>query len=201
MADNDSPRAAEWTLTARWVFPVIGTPLPGGTVTIRGDRIVDVDAKGKRTPDQDLGNVAIVPGLVNAHTHLDLSACRGQISPGPDFVAWLRAVVAHRRQQTLKHAQEALRAGLAECLRFGTTLLGDISAQGASWWALAAAPLRAVVFHEVLGLTAERAKQTLRQAETWLGAARATDTCRPGLSPHAPYSVRKDLFADAFRIA
>ena len=65
------------TLAARWVFPVSGPPLPNGTVTIDGDRIAAVAPAGARRADEDLGNVALVPGLVNAHAHLDLSGARG----------------------------------------------------------------------------------------------------------------------------
>ena len=119
------------TLTARWIFPVAGPPLERGTLTIRGEQIVAVEPRGRRTADQDLGNAAILPGLVNAHTHLDLSLAR--VTPSDDFTAWLRAVVAHRRSQTPKQVQDAVMFGLSECLRFGTTLVGDISADGASW--------------------------------------------------------------------
>src|SRR5687767_5471874 len=77
----DPPADRDWTLGARWVFPVEGPPLPGGTVTLRGGRIVAVDPRGVRRPDLDLGHVALLPGLVNAHTHLDLSDAGGLIPP------------------------------------------------------------------------------------------------------------------------
>src|SRR5688572_4849700 len=113
--------ADEQTLSARWVFPVAGPPLPGGTVTVRGDRIESVDPAGARTPDVDFGNAAIIPGLVNAHTHLDLTGARGAVPPGPDFVDWLRRVVAHRRTRDPSNIPSDICAGLAESLRFGTT--------------------------------------------------------------------------------
>ena len=90
--------ADEQVLSARWLFPVSGPPLPGGTVTVRGDRIESVDPAGVRSPDTDFGNAAIIPGLVNAHTHLDLSGARGAVPPRSDFVGWLRDVIAHRRE-------------------------------------------------------------------------------------------------------
>ena len=89
-----------WTLTARWVFPVSAPPLEGGTVTIANERIVAVEPHGTRRADLDLGDAAVLPGLVNAHTHLDLSGLRGLAPPSSDFVGWLRQVIAHRR--TLK---------------------------------------------------------------------------------------------------
>src|SRR5262249_59680405 len=79
--------------------------------------------------------------------------------------------------------------------------LGDISADGASWDVLAGAPLRAVVFHELLGLSRDRAQAALAAARTWLEQHPSTPTCRAGLSPHAPYSVRESLFVDAAILA
>src|SRR5262245_44655122 len=115
------PGADEQILTARWVFPATSPPLAGGTVTVRGDRIVAVHPGRERSTDVDLGNVAIIPGLVNAHTHLDLTALRGLVAPGPDFVGWLQGVVGQRRAQSPETAAAGIRAGLDECLWFGTT--------------------------------------------------------------------------------
>lgn len=183
---------ATWTLTARWVFPVARPPLERGRVVIEGERIVAVEPAGRA--DLDLGNTAILPGLVNAHVHLDLSGFRAPIPSGEDFPAWLRQVVAHRRGATLETTQSDVRDGLAESLRAGVTLLADIASGGASAGGLRDAPLRSLCCYEVLGLTTERADGVWRQAEAWLRVQPATATFRPALSPHAPYSVRADLY-------
>jgi cytosine/adenosine deaminase-related metal-dependent hydrolase len=188
-------------VTARWVFPVDGPPLERGIVVIDGERIVAVEPHGTRRPDLDLGDAAILPGLVNCHTHLDLSGLRGQAPPSPDFTGWLRKVIAFRRARTPDQVKADIAAGLAECLRFGTTLVGDIDGGGDSWDALAAAPLRAVVFREMIGLSDERARQAFAAASAWLAGHAATATVRPGLSPHAPYSVRSFLYFAAAVLA
>ncbi len=183
------------TLSARWVFPVSGPPLANGLVTIAGDKIAAVESHGTRTADEDLGNVALIPGLVNAHTHLDLSGARGLIPPtDPDhFTDWLRGVIAYRRTRTPEQVQADIRAGLAECLRRGTTLLGDIAAEGASWEPLAASRVRAVVFHELIGLSKKRFAEVAADALRWVDDGRRDVlTCKPGVSPHAPYSCRAD---------
>lgn len=182
--------SASRTITARWVFPVSGPPLAGGVVTIRGDVVEAISPSGNRTADEDLGNVAIVPGLVNAHTHLDLTGARTLIPPtDPEhFTDWLRQVIAYRRSRTADQVQNDIRAGIDECLRFGTTLVGDIAASGDTWDALAAAPIRAVVFREIIGLTAEGVERW-KESLAWLRDHPASDHCRPGHSPHAPYSV------------
>jgi cytosine/adenosine deaminase-related metal-dependent hydrolase len=186
----DRPR----TLSARWVFPVDAPPLERGVVTIADGRIAAVGPTGDGPVDVDFGEAAIIPGLVNAHTHLDLSGLRDQAPPTPDFTGWLRQVIGFRRSRAPEQVQADIRDGLAESVRFGTTLMGDISGDGGSWDALADAPLRAVVYREFLGLPADRAADAWERLDNWLVSRTPTSTCRPGVSPHAPYSVRAALF-------
>jgi cytosine/adenosine deaminase-related metal-dependent hydrolase len=186
-----------WTLTASWIIPVSGPPLPRGRLVLSGERIVALEPEGARPADEDLGDVAVLPGLVNAHTHLDLTGLAGAVPFTGDFTAWLRAVIRHRLLRTSDEIESDIRAGLQQSIRHGVTLLGDVSAGGQSWDTLAAAPIQAVVFHELLGLTQDRAEQALQRARAWLQTHPATATCRPGLSPHAPYSVRAELFSQA----
>jgi cytosine/adenosine deaminase-related metal-dependent hydrolase len=184
--------ADEQVLTARWVFPVSGPPVENGTVTVRGETISAVEPKGARTADIDLGNAAIIPGLVNAHTHLDLSGARGLIPPtDPDhFADWLRGVIEFRRSRTIEQVQADIRNGLSACLRSGTTLVGDIASGGLSWEAVSSAPLRSVVFFELIGLSEERYRQAVADSITWAQDKLDHPTCRSALSPHAPYSFR-----------
>jgi cytosine/adenosine deaminase-related metal-dependent hydrolase len=188
-------------LTAQWICPVDRPPLQGGVVTIASGRIVAVESAGVSRADLDLGDAVLLPGLVNAHTHLDLTGLRGRTPPGADFAAWLRCVVAGRRAATPQSVLQDVRAGLAECLDSGTTLIGDIAAGGASWDVLVNAPCRSVVFYELLGLSKPRAGQAWSRALDWLRNHPATSRCRPGLSPHAPYSVRASLFRAAGSLA
>ncbi len=188
-----------WTVTARWVFPVDRPPLERGVVVVKAEKIVAVEPHGRLTPDLDLGDAAVLPGLVNAHTHLDLSGMRGLAPPTPDFTDWLKQVIAYRRLRTPEQVQNDIRTGLAECLRFGTTLLGDISGDGGSWNALADVSLRAVVFRELIGLTPERAGTAWPNLRLWLDERKAGPTRRAGVSPHSPYSVNSSLFRHAAR--
>ena len=178
------------TFTARYVLPVSGPPLERGTVTVEGDRIAAVLPHGERTADTDFGNAALIPGLVNAHTHLDLSAARGAVPPTPAdrFPDWLRAVVAFRRGSSTPVA-DAVRSGVAESLRYGTTLLGDISTDGTSFGLLAESPLRAVVFREVIGLRQDRFAETWGKYRHWRDTTADRPGTKRGVSPHAPYST------------
>jgi cytosine/adenosine deaminase-related metal-dependent hydrolase len=192
---------SDWTATARWVFPADGPPLERGTVTAHGETIVSIDRHGIRKPDIDFGNAGILPGFVNAHTHLDLTGLRGRVVPSSDFISWLTEVIRHRRSLTPAQIAEDVMAGVAESIAAGTTLVGDVAGSGLSWPALAHTDLRAVVFYELLGLPKTRAGQAWATACEWLRCHAATTVCRPGLSPHAPYSVRASLFQAAARLA
>jgi cytosine/adenosine deaminase-related metal-dependent hydrolase len=187
------------TYAARWIFPVTSEPLANGTLTVQGKRIVAVEPHGRRRADIDLGDVAVVPGFVNAHVHLDLTGMRGVCPPSSDFTGWLRQVIQHRIRRSPAQVQADIADGIAESLQFGVVAVGDIAAAGVSWNLLADSPLRAVVFHEMLGLTPERAVQSLQSFDTWHAEHATQIGARvvAGISPHAPYSVHRDLFAAA----
>lgn len=189
--------ASRTALTARWLFPVAQPPIANGILIIEGGRVLDVLPAGACTADIDFGDAVIIPGLVNAHTHLDLSGAVGATPPSTDYISWLRQVIAFRRAMSADDVQAAIDTGLAESMRSGTTLIGDISGDGSSWAPIAASPLRAVVFRELIGLPKDRAEQAWQSAQTWLGTTRETSACRPGLSAHAPYSARISLIKAA----
>lgn len=192
-----SPSSEPRTYTARWVFPAAGPPLQHGIVTVRGEKIEAVEPHGTRTPDEDFGNAAIIPGLVNAHTHLDLTGARGLIPPtDPDhFTDWLRGVIAYRRTRTPEQVLADIRAGLAECLRSGTTLLGDIAAEGASWDTVSTSPTRAIIFWELIGTTKQRFGGSYHDYFLATQIRPSTPNCVWGKSPHAPYSVLRAGFS------
>ena len=193
-------RRDEFTIRARYVFPVEGEPIEDGCVTIDGPRIGRVGPAKERPFDLDLGNVAIVPGFVNAHTHLELASLPedGGSSDVSDELSWLRRVIAYRRgvdeaAMTLNAARN-VRASIDA----GTTFLADTTTAGLSWESIAEAPLRAVVFAEVIGLHRDRGLMTDAAAWKWLGSIRPESQvaacARVGLSPHAPYSTAGWLY-------
>jgi cytosine/adenosine deaminase-related metal-dependent hydrolase len=194
---NSKSQDERVSVRARWVFPGDSPPVPEGVLILERGRIREIASNWRECVDVDVGNAALLPGLVNAHTHLDLTDAGGKFPPSRDFVSWLRAVIAHRGQQTADDVADAVRLGLAALLRAGTTLVGDVSVYGASRQALTEASLHSVVFFELVGLTEKRAAAFAEAAERWLSEAGAAQHCRSGLSPHAPYSVRASLFRRA----
>jgi cytosine/adenosine deaminase-related metal-dependent hydrolase len=194
--------AERYALRARWVFPVSGPPLQNATVEVTGGRISAVWA-GPEFGAYNVGNSAIIPGLVNAHTHLELSDMAFPLSPSRPFTTWLREVIRHRRDRAgrasadipSERAAEDLAAqvrrivdrGLAESCGSGTTTIGDIAGPESS----SAPRPRRVAFLELLGLASQRVEEQLHRGREHL--ADDSSVIR-GLSPHAPYSVHPDLF-------
>jgi cytosine/adenosine deaminase-related metal-dependent hydrolase len=184
---------------ASWVLPIEASPLRDGWVAVGGGRIVEYGSHtGAREPvyrgadDIDLGNVAILPGLVNAHTHLELSYLRDQVPAGRTFVSWIRALLSARRAYADPLAPEILAgidAGIAEAVRCGTAAVGDIGNTLAACRALAASPLDGVVFYEVIGFNPGDPVAPVTRALDAIARAGVGGRLRASLAAHAPYSV------------
>ena len=193
------------SLAARYVFPVEGKPLENGLVDIRKGKLVAIGTANGRTPDLDLGNVALVPGFVNTHTHLELGTLPASppdpATNGRDQVQWLRQVIRQRLDFSQDQIADTVQANLKEAMHAGTTLLADITTSGRSWPALSSAPIRCVVFSELIGLRRQRAQETSRLAWEWVAQVQRTKPdhrkSRVGLSPHAPYSTAGWLYERA----
>jgi cytosine/adenosine deaminase-related metal-dependent hydrolase len=142
----------------------------------------------------DWGSAIILPGLVNTHTHLELTRVRRQAQKPACFTAWLSMLLREKQAWTREDYLDATRQGAQLALASGTTLVGDISAGGASWEALKAVKLRKVVFEEVIALQPERAIEMESALERRLMHVEPDGLLTSGVSPHAPYSVSPELF-------
>ncbi len=198
-------RSDSLTLTARYVFPVEGEPIRNGWISVIDGAISRVGRSYGLRPDFDLGNVAIVPGFVNAHTHLDLTPIAPQADREDgteDEVRWLRRVVECRRATMPDESRQAVAKNIRASLDAGTTAVADITPAGLSWNAISDSPLRGIVYAEVLGLKRMRGIQTNSDAWEWIASLGIEDDgptrrLRPGLSPHAPYSTAGWLYRRA----
>jgi len=185
---------------AAWVCPVSGPPLADGWVHVEDGRIAAV-GRGHDAPaadrTRDLGAVAVLPGLVNAHTHLELSWLRGLVPPAADFLTWVGRLMTRRtRLETADDgpAMDAVRAALDELQATGTAAVGDISNALISPPVLRERGFTAVVFHELIGF-----RVTDGQAAVAASAARRGPADDRGVrvvpAAHAPFSVSPELFA------
>jgi 5-methylthioadenosine/S-adenosylhomocysteine deaminase len=191
------PARVRWH--ARWVVPVATPPIADGTVIAEDGRIVWVGER-RHAPaggrDDDLGDAILTPGLVNAHTHLDLTVLRGFLSDLP-FFDWVRTLT--RAVATLDDADLLASAslGIAEGLQGGVTTFADTAPNEAAFDAMRAMGVRGICYREVFGPDPADASKQLATFADQLAAMRqrATDLVRVGVSPHAPYSVSDALYA------
>jgi cytosine/adenosine deaminase-related metal-dependent hydrolase len=187
---------------ARWVCPITRPPISHGWIAIDDGRIAAIGERPDEAPRvamRDLGNVAIMPGLVNAHTHLELSWLRGRVPPAPTFHEWITALFITRGGRHEKpddpSVLEPVRVAVQELRESGVAAVGDISNSLASVDALSDARLRAVVFHELLGfnlLHDNRVVETRSLREQ--ARARSAPTVKVSVAPHACYSVSAQMF-------
>ncbi len=166
-------------------------------VEVEGSRIAAVYA-GDHPQAIDLGNSALIPGLVNAHTHLEFSHLERPLGPTAPFTDWIRSIMKSRFESHVS-VKQSIQQGIAESLAAGTTCLGEIATSVESVHQLGQtepAP-RAVVFRECLGFSADRIAGQEQMAAEFLEQQTEGEMygrLRLGLSPHAPYSVHPDLY-------
>ncbi|MFI5177493.1 MAG: amidohydrolase family protein [Vicinamibacterales bacterium] len=203
---------SETCLRAKWLLPIDRPPIEGAWVEIGGGRVVSVGTGRAPAGATDLGDVALLPGLVNAHTHVELSWMAGRVPPAASMDEWIRAVVGLRRagvpggrDAEVRAAREAARSMAAT----GTALVGDISNTLVTPSVLAGAGLGGVVFHELLGFNEIDPAGAVRDAWARVEEARAILAAEPAgtartpgephlsfsVVAHAPYSVSPALFA------
>ncbi|MEM9352470.1 MAG: amidohydrolase family protein [Planctomycetota bacterium] len=182
---------AKRLLRARWVVPICEPPIENGVVEIEGDRISAVrQARPGDPAGEDLGDAAILPGLVNAHTHLEFSLLERPLgTQGMTLPEWIRLVIAQRGSSGEERRAEAIEAGLAESLAAGVTGVVDI-ATTAAYPRPDRAP-RVLPLCESIGFSTARVDSALAAVEECrAGLSRHGDA---GWSPHAPYTVHPRL--------
>jgi cytosine/adenosine deaminase-related metal-dependent hydrolase len=182
---------------ADWLLPISDGPVRGGWVSVDDGRIVEVGSSAVADAT-DLGLAVILPGLVNAHTHLELSYLHGRVPPDDSFNNWIRTLMALRREYPNAQDPEILsaaRAAIAEAHAAGTAVVGDVSNTLVTVPLLREARLAAQVFYELLGFNAPDPGGRVAAAREAAEAAGVdADSVRIALAPHAPYSVSPLLF-------
>ena len=184
---------------ARKVYHSEGRLLDNGAVACRGERITVV-APWREVGDTqaevvDLGDVLLLPGLVNAHTHLRLTHLKGAIAPTKDFVGWLAKIAWRIRFSRTKTAQNAVMAGARELLEGGVTTAVEIDIDCLSAEMLRLSPLRVIFAHECIEFKPSRAKKTASRLMDMVARLDTEPLRREhGIAPHAPYSVSRELW-------
>lgn len=185
---------------AAWVLPIARPPIRDGWIATEDGRIVALGARGDARPSgegdghvTDLGSVAVMPALVNAHTHLELSWLRGRVAPAGSFLGWvsamMRARITSADGRDAGRVRDAMAAALVEMRASGTGVVGDISNGLAHLDVLDASGLSGVVFHEIITFRAPDPGATVAHAEGRIAEAAAGTRWPLALAAHAPYSV------------
>jgi cytosine/adenosine deaminase-related metal-dependent hydrolase len=182
---------------ARWIIPVSTPPINGGWIRVIDGRIAEVRSGSPPPEAERLGDVAIVPRLVNAHTHLEFSGLRQAVGePGISLADWIGLVIATRASTGAEDRDQAINRGLLELWRSGTVLAGEITTPPCTYPRGPNQP-ELVTFAEVVGLSDERASERLNAAAAHLAGAWPD----AAISPHAPYSVSRETIDRAIRLA
>lgn len=194
------------TFTARWIVPIIQPPIQHGYIRLNGNQVQELGTiKNKPTDTIDLGDVALLPGLVNAHTHLEFSHLDSPIGhPGIEFNKWIDLVIKSRFTSDPSLSEHSVLQGAQQCESYGVRLAGDIAtpppatssstdgnptdSPDKSDKQVSQSPAPEIVsFAEVIGLSHERSQERLSAA-----AKHYSRVHHSGISPHAPYSTRPE---------
>lgn len=206
--------AAPQIYRARWLLPVDGEPIADGVLEVHAGVIRHCGPTPADQRHLPLQNVAILPQFINAHTHLEFSELASPLgTPGDPFREWIPRVVAWRRERDADAAvgaarrSRAIHAGLDECTRCQVAAVGEIATTSDSMTAIqsrwdSGSGVAAVVFQELLGLSPARVTECLIKArEVAIASRECSPGWRQGLSPHAPYTVHRELLAGIVRLA
>jgi 5-methylthioadenosine/S-adenosylhomocysteine deaminase len=175
------------TVSADWVYPVDEAPVKNGFVSYEDGLITEV---GEGRAEEHHAGAVILPGFVNAHSHLEYAVYAG-FGDGLPFGRWILVHMERKAKLDRTQMEAIARAGVAECLASGITTVGDCSFTGVSAPACAELGLRAIVYLEVFS----RDGHTSRfDANSELVAESLSDRVRLGISPHAPYTCALDLY-------
>jgi cytosine/adenosine deaminase-related metal-dependent hydrolase len=176
-------------LSADWVVPVESPPIEAGAVAIGEDgRIAAVGTAAELGEGERYPESVILPGLVNAHTHLEYAVYSG-FGDGLPFGPWIALHVERKGRIGFDEMEAIARLGAIECLRSGVTTVGDCSFSGAAATACADLGLGAVVYLEVFGTDAERFERLRERV-----ADSFSERVGLGISPHAPYTCTLELY-------
>ncbi|MDQ6652481.1 MAG: amidohydrolase family protein [Acidobacteriota bacterium] len=185
---------------ARWVLPVSSLPIADGAIAVEGDKIISVDSRAALVGElpqaavRDFAESVIIPGLINAHSHLELTAMRGFLEDEEsDFFAWLKKLtIARLERMTPDDLHVSAAWGACEAVRAGVTCVADASDSASeSMSALREVGLRAIVFQESFGPDPRLAKENFEKLRTKVDRLLELETSlvKCGVSPHAPYTV------------
>lgn len=192
-------------LLAPWVLPITREPIPAGAIVIEDEKIIGVGQQEEMLRQhkgeiEEFPRSVLMPALVNAHVHLELSGFRGQVPGDGSLVSWVERLIQLRKavgamHESPRQTEKDIRAGIEEAKNSGTGLIGEVSNSGLSYPLLNQAGLRATFFLEVLSFQEEKAAAAFSAAQKLLNSLPPSPHIIKTLSPHAPYTLSPTLFS------
>jgi len=190
------------------VFPVTAPPIEDGAVLVGADGRISAVGPHARVPNPgeaerlEFKDGVLTPGLVNVHTHLELTHLAGT-NDEKDFVKWIARVRTLKDETTPEQFLVSAERGLRDCWAHGITCIADTGSTGATLQALVRFGGRGIVYQEVFGPSAAQVPVSMSELEQQVMRMRrlATTQRRIGVSPHAPYSVSESLYRRVARFA
>jgi cytosine/adenosine deaminase-related metal-dependent hydrolase len=180
-------------LSADWVLPIEGPPIEAGAVAIEDGRIAAVGTVDELGEGTFYADAVIVPGFVNAHSHLEYAVYGGFGDGVGDFAEWITLHIERKARIGWEEFVDIAKLGAAECLASGVTTLGDCSYSGAAAVACAELGLRATVYLEVFGSQPDEALTHFAATRDRISDSFSARV-RVGVSPHAPYSASAEVY-------
>jgi cytosine/adenosine deaminase-related metal-dependent hydrolase len=184
-------------IKAGWVCPVTSPPIKNGFVLVNGGLI---EAVGERKEagaheyerELDFSGRVLLPGFVNAHSHLELSGLRGR-RYGGSFIEWIETVINHTSHTSPAVRRKNMEMGIREMAASGITAVGDIVSTAEMAAPLLASSMKSVLFAEAIAPLPSEAESTADNVERELEKIHSLGG-RGGISPHAPHTVSERLF-------
>jgi aminodeoxyfutalosine deaminase len=177
-----------------------GEPIEDGAVLVRGSEIVDVGsfrtlrAKYFSEGIVDLGEHVLLPGLINAHCHLDYTHLRGTIAPQKSFSRWIQQINSMKRSFGDEDVLRSISAGFSELLRGGVTTVLNVEAFPELMWRVPPPPIRTWWFYEMIDIRHREATKEVVAGALLFLEKELQEAGGYGLSPHAPYTASEELY-------
>ncbi len=195
------PTIQRRVLTARYVVPVDRPPIEDGGVCVERGRITAVAPRADlpAAPSEDLGDAVLLPGLINAHAHLNLSCYGGRLKPS-GFWVWLPRLMRLKIKGDRQQERAAAVRAASESLRAGVTCIADLSREVEVFAGLRDVPVRKVCFPELISVASDPPRNP-DELMSVVDAIAVDDRLTAGVSPHAPYTVSAEHLAAAAELA
>ncbi|MEW6609112.1 MAG: amidohydrolase family protein [bacterium] len=195
----------ELILKANYILPILTPLIQDGGIHIKDGTIIEC-AKFSKISSGDkkiveLKNACLLPGFVNAHSHLELTSLKGKIPYKGSFIQWIQDIIEAKKGWNERNYINSLKLSIKQLIESGTTTIVDITASGLSPQILLTSNLRGRTYKEITGFKFDSVSQIITDLKKYLSNLSPTNLIDFGVSPHSPYSVSPKLLTELFSLS